>query len=247
MFALAAAPASARSHGIAGYSAMNGGIYCGNTGLVGCHVTSGGPDTPETPLVRFEGPAQLDPGAQGAYRFVVVSQAPTVQTRAGFNVAASGGSLAVVAGQGEQILNRELTHTDSKENDENAEAAWEFTWQAPSTAGRYVLFGAGNSINFDAFETGDASQITNLMISVGSLPGTPTPTATALPTATPPGTCAGDCNGDGTVTVNELIAAVNIALGSAAVEACAACDTDGDGMVSVNELVAAVNKTLNGC
>ena len=30
-------------------------------------------------------------------------------------------------------------------------------------------------------------------------------------------TCAGDCNGDGTVTINELILGVNIALGSAMV------------------------------
>lgn len=244
-----AAPAGARSHGIAGYSGMSAGLSCGNTGLIGCHVASGTPDPPGAPTVRFEGTTQLDPGATGTYRFVVVSQAPSTQTHAGFDVAASGGTLAVVGGQGEQIRNRELTHTSPpKTNDDNGEAAWEFTWQAPATAGEYVLFGAGNSVNFDAFETGDASAITTLMITVGNVAPTPTPTVTALPSATPPPAgCAGDCNGNGAVAVNELVASVNIALGASPVEACAACDVSGDGTVSVNELVAAVNNALNGC
>jgi len=55
---------------------------------------------------------------------------------------------------------------------------------------------------------------------------------------------AGDCNGDGTVDIGELIAAVNVALGSAAVETCPAADGDGNGAVAVNELIAAVNAAL---
>jgi hypothetical protein len=242
LIALCATPAGARSHGISGYSGMNGGIYCGNTGLVGCHVTSGGESTPATPVVRFEGPTQLDLGGQGTYRFVVVSQAPAIQPRAGFDVAAKGGTLAIVDGEGEQILNREVTHTMPKAIAANAEAAWQFTWQAPTTPGVYVLFGAGNNVNFDTFETGDASAITTLMITVGSVAPTATPTATPLPAR-----CAGDCNGNGTVTVNELIMAVNIALGALPSGNCPACDTNGDGAVSISELVAAVTKALNGC
>lgn len=60
-------------------------------------------------------------------------------------------------------------------------------------------------------------------------------------------TCAGDCGGDGRVTVNELIAAVNIALGNAAVSTCTAVDRNGDGDVTVNELIQAVNSALSGC
>ena len=41
----------------------------------------------------------------------------------------------------------------------------------------------------------------------------PTPTPTAAPTPIPP-LCIGDCNGDGTVTVDELITGVNMALGT---------------------------------
>ncbi len=59
--------------------------------------------------------------------------------------------------------------------------------------------------------------------------------------------CPGDCNGDGTVTVDELITGVGIALGNLPLTACPAFDQDNDGEVSVNELVDAVNAALNGC
>jgi hypothetical protein len=85
------------------------------------------------------------------------------------------------------------------------------------------------------------------------LPPTSSATATRSPTPptgtiTPPGTaCPGDCDGNGAVTINELILAVNIALGNAAPETCPAANTNGDQSVSVNELIAAVNASLNGC
>lgn len=59
--------------------------------------------------------------------------------------------------------------------------------------------------------------------------------------------CPGDCSGDGEVTVNDLILAVNIALGARAVVECEAIDTNGDGAVTVNELIQGVNAALNGC
>jgi hypothetical protein len=62
-----------------------------------------------------------------------------------------------------------------------------------------------------------------------------------------PPACAGDCDGDGSVAVNELISAVNIALGNAPVSGCTAVDTSGDGDVAVNELIQAVNSALTGC
>ncbi|MDX2170422.1 MAG: hypothetical protein SF182_25345 [Deltaproteobacteria bacterium] len=60
-------------------------------------------------------------------------------------------------------------------------------------------------------------------------------------------TCSGDCGGDGVVTVNELVRAVSIALGSTAVGECSAADANGDGQVTVAELVGAVNSVLQGC
>ncbi len=59
--------------------------------------------------------------------------------------------------------------------------------------------------------------------------------------------CAGDCNGDFTVTVDELLTAVNIALGKAPAINCAAADLNQDGIVTVDEIVSAVNSALNGC
>jgi hypothetical protein len=68
----------------------------------------------------------------------------------------------------------------------------------------------------------------------------PTPTATPIP-------CPGDCGGDRIVTVDELLRAVNIALGSVAAETCPASDPDASGTVTVAELVQAVGFALQGC
>jgi hypothetical protein len=59
--------------------------------------------------------------------------------------------------------------------------------------------------------------------------------------------CAGDCNSDGSVTVDEVLQGVNIALGSALATDCAAVDANNDGTVTINELLAAVNSALSGC
>jgi len=91
-----------------------------------------------------------------------------------------------------------------------------------------------------------------------AFPQTPTPTDTAPPSAsptptetvsspTPGGACPGDCDGDGTVTIAELIRAVNIALGSLPLSACPAADVGGDGQVSISDLISAVNASLDGC
>jgi hypothetical protein len=71
-----------------------------------------------------------------------------------------------------------------------------------------------------------------------------TPSASA--TATPP-PCSGDCDGGKTVTVDEILTLVNIALGNAQVTACTAGDANHDGAITVDEILAAVNKALNGC
>ncbi len=89
----------------------------------------------------------------------------------------------------------------------------------------------------------------------------PTPPPASMPTVTrtvPPGStatptfpllfgCRGDCNGEGRVTINELIAAVKIALVSGPYDACINADADHDGSIQINDLVAAVNSALQGC
>lgn len=81
---------------------------------------------------------------------------------------------------------------------------------------------------------------------------TPAPigTPTLPPAVTPsraPGSCRGDCNGDAAVTVEELVRAVNIALGQQPLDACAVLDADGSGSVSIDELIVAVGNALIGC
>jgi hypothetical protein len=71
---------------------------------------------------------------------------------------------------------------------------------------------------------------------------TPTPSATPISTQ-----CVGDCNDNKVVTADEILTAINIALGNLDVSACENADANGDGMVTVDEILAAVNAALNGC
>ncbi len=67
------------------------------------------------------------------------------------------------------------------------------------------------------------------------------------PTPTPGMTCVGDCSGDGSVTVDEIVTMVNIALNLGPVSSCLAGDSSGDGRVTVDEILTAVNNALSGC
>ncbi len=58
--------------------------------------------------------------------------------------------------------------------------------------------------------------------------------------------CTGDCNGDGSVTVDEIVTMVNLAL-NGGTTGCTAGDSNGDGTITVDEIVTAVNNALNGC
>jgi hypothetical protein len=59
--------------------------------------------------------------------------------------------------------------------------------------------------------------------------------------------CVGDCNNDHSVTVNEILTMVNIALGNTPVTTCEAGDANHDSQITVDEILAAVNNALNGC
>ncbi len=113
-----------------------------------------------------------------------------------------------------------------------------------------------NTITNILFVDGCASPIT--IAAVPNLPPltpypTLTPSATAPPMTPSPSatrtasTCAGDCNADGSVTIDEIITMVAIALGGDEVSACGAADANRDGLVTVDEILLAVNDALNGC
>lgn len=96
-----------------------------------------------------------------------------------------------------------------------------------------------------------------------SVTSTPTPTPSASPSATRTSTatasptltatetpitpmCIGDCNADREVTIDELIVAVNVALGDA-VTRCPPADGNHDLEVTIDELISAVGRALDGC
>ena len=87
-----------------------------------------------------------------------------------------------------------------------------------------------------------------LACDIGAYEVVSTPTPTLTPTAsTPPIGCVGDCDGSGVVTVSDILAMVNIALGNAPLSTCTAGDANQDGSITINEILAAVNNALNGC
>jgi hypothetical protein len=101
-----------------------------------------------------------------------------------------------------------------------------FEWVTkPEDAGDHVLRVA-------AFDEGGGEMFQDVMISVvpaGQLP------------------CAGSCNGDNSVSVDEIVVLVRIALGQVPVQQCTAGDTDGNGVITVDEVLRAVTNALNGC
>ena len=171
--ALAAGAGTSRatSTGIVGRSGKQA-ITCN-----GCH--GGG----VVPSVTFDGPTTLAPGTTGTFTFTVHSNDADVQLRAGFNVAASGGTLRIVTGQPEKVLSGELTHTAPQPvADLTGDVTWTFRWQAPARAGDHMFWGAGNSVNFDHSTSGDRVATTTYGIVVGAAAASPT----ASPTDGPP-------------------------------------------------------------
>jgi hypothetical protein len=79
---------------------------------------------------------------------------------------------------------------------------------------------------------------------VASQTPTPSPTLTATP---PVQSCIGDCNNSGTVTIDELVKGVNIALALQPISTCPSLNVNDQGTVTVDALIRAVNNALKGC
>ena len=105
---------------------------------------------------------------------------------------------------------------------------------------------AGTTPTATATETASATP-TATETATATDTATPSPMVTASVTATAPPPCTGDCNHSGEITVNELIAGVDIALGTAPLTTCPAFDCTGTGQVSVSCLIDAVDAALHGC
>lgn len=124
-----------------------------------------------------------------------------------------------------------------------------FIWLARGLSSTQVLFSDSPSALFSERALAIASVPGGCVV-----PPTATPTITVTPLSTPtptpsrtPMPCVADCSGNGRVTVEEILTAVDIALGSADLGNCPCADADGDGAVTVDEILAAVNTALSGC
>lgn len=96
---------------------------------------------------------------------------------------------------------------------------------------------------------GAATLCTLLSQSVIAQPFPPHPD-TPRRTLVIPVPCIGDCNGDGRVTVDEILTAINIALGNTPVSACPGADCSCAAqicVVGVDCILEAVDNALNGC
>ena len=75
----------------------------------------------------------------------------------------------------------------------------------------------------------------------------PAPIAALADRSLPQLNCFGDCNSDASVTVDEILTLVNIALGGSSLSTCSAGDSNGDFMITVDEILTAINNALEGC
>ena len=77
----------------------------------------------------------------------------------------------------------------------------------------------------------------------------PAPTAALIvdATAAQAAACVGDCDDSGSVTVDEIVTGVNIALDSLSIDQCPRFDCNGSGRVTIDCVIAAVNAALSGC
>ncbi|RKG99541.1 hypothetical protein D7V97_31525 [Corallococcus sp. CA053C] len=140
---LVAGSASANSTGITGRSGKQS-VSCTASG---CH--GGG----SAPTVTLEGPTALTAGETGNYSLIITGGPGA---KAGLNVATGGvDGATLTAGSGTKVVNGELTHSLPKAFT-GTTARFDFSLVAPATNGTLKVFGAGNSVNGDTKESGDA-------------------------------------------------------------------------------------------
>jgi hypothetical protein len=105
-------------------------------------------------------------------------------------------------------------------------------------AHRHLGVSLGSVLLLELFVSAPVQAVDGVIEISVSVTVTPTPT---------PSPCVGDCDGHGTVTVDEILTMVNIALGNTPVGHCLPGDANDDGQITVDEILTAVNNALNGC
>lgn len=149
------------SGGISGFSGQ-GDIYCNV-----CHNDV----TAIVPTVTLSGPQIVLPGSSHTYTLKISGgQALNPDAPApggGLDVSASDGVLSILLGATDtQMELDEITHTMRKPIDANGDVFFSFEWAAPGSASIETLYGAGNSVNGNGTNQGDAAATTTLTIYV---------------------------------------------------------------------------------
>ncbi len=195
---------NALRNGIGGYSGK-GGDSCSDN----CHAGGSVPD------VEFDGPRGAATNSTASFLFSVTSTNPR-QFVAGFDIAANGGTLEVIEGEGERTEGAELTHTEPKQAIDNV-TSWLFRWRAPAQEGHYRIFGAGLSANGTGSRLGDESATATLDVFVRAAENFADANCDLQRSAA-----------DSTATVHRL--------GTVTGDGCAFADVDGNGQITVNDL-----------
>jgi hypothetical protein len=149
LLALMQASVALASPSITGYSGKSGS-YCNS-----CH--SGG----AIPTVTISGPATVAPGSVSNYTLTITG-GPLAAGAC--DIAASGGTCA--AGTGDSVKNSEIVGGGTAPSGSPLSVSFPFTWTAPATAGSYILYGAGNSVNNNRSTSGDGAQATQFTVTV---------------------------------------------------------------------------------
>ncbi|MBI1814487.1 MAG: pyrrolo-quinoline quinone [Deltaproteobacteria bacterium] len=90
--------------------------------------------------------------------------------------------------------------------------------------------------------TTQTGAVMTIAVATATASGSPSPTTTPSPPA-----CPGDCNRDHTVTIDELVIGLNIALGATPINRCPPFACNDDGNVTVDCLLKAINAALHDC
>jgi hypothetical protein len=138
------------SGGIVGFSGRQGSIcsYCHSGGVV--------------PTVALEGPVYVLHDSTRTFTFRVSGGQ---QVAAGLDVSVGRGMLVATDSQ-TRIQTGELTHNSPRLVNGSGEAVWSFDYVAPTAVGQARMWAAGNSVNLDATNGGDAPASTILTMQV---------------------------------------------------------------------------------
>ena len=152
-FCLAANLAHASSSGISGFSGKNGST---------CNSCHGGG---LAPTVALTGPSSVTSGSTNTYTLTITGGS---EIAGGLDVAASGGSFAILDAVYTKLSNGEIVNSQPKRVDANAAVVWTFNWTAPTVTASttYTLYSAGNSVNLNGGTSGDNANTSNLTITV---------------------------------------------------------------------------------